>query len=953
MPADHCVQAPAAQCADQLGSAGLRQQLHEWKRAVKQCLSSQASCFQAGGAQAEIARRLDRTEFQPLIRHINLFEAPTMADSPSVQPFLSSPRGVITPRTLTRSLSFSGGTPSDIIKAGLVHNRNELVLLCLAKGSGDKPILLPHIIQDELCAVCEECCNPALRSGELSAMLKTVQEAVVIAPRIAFALRPTMGEWYHIRINVEDMSVEEISASHYLAFKEKLVPADASELLDRHGYDPFVLELDLKPFGSHQPKITLQSHIGNGVSFLNKTLSAKLFSPAANAEGSQLMLDFLREFKHNGEKLLLSQRVNSVQRLRHSLLRADRLLEKHEDDELLSAVEGIDELGFLPGWGNTVGRVRESFQLLLDIVVILSPHGYFGQTNVLGMPDTGGQAPPGPFRLNSGLHQRQCLAGAQEQKHDLPGVVVYILDQVRALEREMTQRLEDAGLKNVHADIVVVTRLIPDAHGTTCNERLEPISGCNNARILRVPFRDHEGRVLRKWVSRFDLWPYLERFTIDATKDILAEMGGKPDFIIGNYSDGNLVASLMSHRMNVTQCNIAHALEKTKYDDADIYWKKLEEKYHFSCQFTADLMAMNHADFIVTSTYQEIAGHEEMVGQYESYKSFTMPQLYRVVEGIDVYSPKFNIVSPGADLDIYFPHNEKERRLTGLHKDIEELLFDPDFKGAVGQLEDRTKPILFSMARLDKVKNLTGLVSWFAGNQRLRGVVNLVIVGGVIDPEATMDREEADECRKMHGLIEEHGLQHCLRWTVAQKNRVFNGELYRYIADTGGAFAQPALYEAFGLTVIEAMTCGLPTFATNHGGPSEIIKHKKSGFHIDPYHGAESADLMADFFERCAKVKVVRWEDGYWNKISQASMDRIFSRYTWSIYASRLVTLSHIYTFWKRVTSLESRETKRYLEMFYMLQMRPLVAKVPKVREEEEEAGGAEVAAPMVGFGAM
>jgi sucrose synthase len=24
-------------------------------------------------------------------------------------------------------------------------------------------------------------------------------------------------------------------------------------------------------------------------------------------------------------------------------------------------------------------------------VVILSPHGYFGQANVLGMPDTGGQ----------------------------------------------------------------------------------------------------------------------------------------------------------------------------------------------------------------------------------------------------------------------------------------------------------------------------------------------------------------------------------------------------------------------------------------------------------------------------------------------------------------------------------------------------------------------------------
>ena len=33
---------------------------------------------------------------------------------------------------------------------------------------------------------------------------------------------------------------------------------------------------------------------------------------------------------------------------------------------------------------------------------------------------------------------------------------------------------------------------------------------------------------------------------------------------------------------------------------------------------------------------------------------------------------------------------------------------------------------------------------------------------------------------------------------------------------------QPALYEAFGLTVVEAMSCGLPTFATIKGGPAEV-----------------------------------------------------------------------------------------------------------------------------------
>jgi len=42
-------------------------------------------------------------------------------------------------------------------------------------------------------------------------------------------------------------------------------------------------------------------------------------------------------------------------------------------------------------------------------------------------------------------------------------------------------------------------------------------------------------------------------------------------------------------------------------------------------------------------------------------------------------------------------------------------------------------------------------------------------------------------------------------------------------ADKHGAFVQPALYEAFGLTVVEAMSCGLPTFATIKGGPAEVL----------------------------------------------------------------------------------------------------------------------------------
>ena len=44
------------------------------------------------------------------------------------------------------------------------------------------------------------------------------------------------------------------------------------------------------------------------------------------------MLDFLRSQKKGGETLLLSSRINTVQKLRHLLLKADRVLERHDEE---------------------------------------------------------------------------------------------------------------------------------------------------------------------------------------------------------------------------------------------------------------------------------------------------------------------------------------------------------------------------------------------------------------------------------------------------------------------------------------------------------------------------------------------------------------------------------------------------------------------------------------------
>ncbi|KAG1674815.1 hypothetical protein FOA52_015202 [Chlamydomonas sp. UWO 241] len=859
-------------------------------------------------------------------------------------------------------------------KAWEEHRPTMLALLerVLALGrakldAGEMPILMAHVLTDSLCEVCQMDSLSCLT--ELCAIFQHCIEVVSMPSKDCFAmrLRPVPGAIEHLMLHAHDPGVNEIDVRQYLEVKERLVPGACTD-------NPFeVTTINMAPFHDSFPMMTNPKSIGQGVSFLNKHLCSRFFDGSGanggcKAEGQDQLVAWLssldtRSKSGHEHSMIIAERIGNSKQLQAALTNVDRLLEQMDDGTpYVDVANDMAHLGIGCGWGKDVGRIGETVGLLQDImqapdsdaleaflsripninnIVVLSPHGFLGQANVSGLPDTGGQ-------------------------------VVYLLDAVKAIEAEMKRRMEDAGRDPSSVRILIVTRLIPEARGTSCDQRWEQVSGTDSTFILRVPFRNANGTVLKQWISRFDVWPYLERYALDVEREVLAEMGGKPDLVMGNYSDGNLVATLLCKRLEgVTQCNIAHALEKTKYNDADTNWRSYEEAYHFSTQITADLVAACHADFVVTSTYQEICGkevkpppavactikpsseHEGAAGdpassrnsskgvassvvstveqgQYESFQSFTLPGLYRVTHGINVFDPKFNIISPGADDQVYFPYAQHERRLPGIHPQLEDLLFGSEEQGySIGVLADRSKPILFSMARLDKVKNLTSLVEWFGKSAELQELTNLVIVGGVVDPDATTDTEEINECLHMHSLITEYHLEGSVRWLKAQKDRVKNGELYRYVADTRGAFVQPALYEAFGLTVIEAMATGLPTFATKRGGPSEIIKHGLSGFQIDPYHGEQATAIMVDFFKRS------RDDPGVWDAVSAGAIARVESRYTWSIYASRMLTLTNIYSFWRMATNLERQEAKQHLDVLYNLLLRPMMYRVPSAPGEE------------------
>ena len=791
----------------------------------------------------------------------------------------------------------------DSLKQFIDEHRDAVYTLLRRYAGLKRPFLLRSDIQDIFSEFCAEEAGTAIRDSVLAETIGAGQEAAVDGPWFYLAARPRIARMKLYRIHIDSLDIETLTPSQYLACKERLVTGQTDT--DR------ILEFDIGPFNREFPKLKEARSIGRGVEFLNRRLSSELFQE--QGKGLQSLVDFLRVHHCRGRQLMVNAHVDSISALRQGLRKSEQFLSGQPQDATWDAVaHTLTTYGFEPGWGRTVARMRETFSLLVDILeapdpadierflsrvpmifslVIVSPHGYFAQDRVLGLPDTGGQ-------------------------------VVYILDQVHALEQEMRLSIAEQGL-DIEPQILVVTRLIPEAGDTTCNQRIEPITGAGNARILRVPFRRPNGEVLPHWVSRFEIWPYLEGFAAEVQKEVLAELAGRPDLIIGNYSDGNLVATLLAHELQVTQCTIAHALEKSKYLMSDLYWQDNDSQYHFACQFTADLIAMNSSDFIITSTYQEIAGNSHSLGQYESYSSFTLPGLYRVVDGIDMYDAKFNIVSPGADERIYFPYHDHDRRLKALHEEISELVFgDADRDDARGCLTDRDKPIIFSMARLDHIKNITGLVEWYGRSPELRSAANLLLIAGHVSEDRSGDREEQAQIARMHDLMNEYGLDGQVRWLGVHLEKSMAGELYRFVADRKGVFVQPALFEAFGLTVVEAMSTGLPTFATRYGGPLEIIEDGYSGFHIDPNHGDEAAAKLTVFFDQAAQ------DPKYWGTISDAALARIESRYTWRLYAQRMMMLSRVYGFWKYVTNLERAETRRYLEMFYHLQFRSLARDV-------------------------
>jgi sucrose synthase len=774
-------------------------------------------------------------------------------------------------------------------------NHLERLLIALNEQKNNE-IIFRNTIMIELKKLLEKSKVKKIEKTYIYNFFKKIQQIIIFKNSYILVYRNKIASYKYIELKMKDVpEFITIDIDKYLSLLDKIIHKKQSQPISS------AVNIDFMPFYDYSAKIQKSEDIGSGIQFLNRNLSGN-FMKNSN-QWNEILYNFLKIHSIGNIPLLInSEIINSYSLLIKSLdfFLEDAYLrpERYKGEKLNSSMRKV---GFEPGWGNSLPRVLDTMKLLdaclnapdenilekfitripmISKIVIVSPHGWFGQKKVLGKPDTGGQ-------------------------------VVYILDQIKYLEKKLKQDLKTAGI-NITPKLIIITRLIPNSEDTTCNLEEEKVEGTDNCWIVRVPFKNNKGEIVPQWISRFNIWPYLEQFSIDVKEKCIEIFQGRPDIIIGNYSDGNLVATFLAKYFGVMQCNIAHALEKTKYVNSDLNWFELEKNYNFSFQYTADIYAMNMASFIITSTFQEIGGTADTLGQYESYTTFSMPDLFHIKNGVNLFHPKFNVIPPGVPEDIFFSYSEKTKRDAILSKRLEQILFHEKNNNIFGSFEDQSKPIIFSMSRLDKIKNLSGLVELYAKNENLQKETNLLLITDKISSEQSKDHEETAEILKIYETIAKYSLDKKIRWIsfTAQKKEL--GEIYRIIADKKGVFVQPALYEAFGLTVIESMASGLPTFATKFGGPLEIIQNDVNGFLINPTIQEQTSNLLLNFFEKTKPNNLL------WTRISKRAVERVKKHYNWDLYAEKVLSLARFYGFWKFSVSDKAKEKlSLYSDLFF------------------------------------
>ncbi len=434
---------------------------------------------------------------------------------------------------------------------------------------------------------------------------------------------------------------------------------------------------------------------------------------------------------------------------------------------------------------------------------------------------------------------------------DNGGQTKYVLELAKALsEYKQVDKVE------------LVTRFIKDKNvSPDYSQTFEKI----NDKLSIVRIKCGGNKYMRKEL----LWNHLEEFVDKSIKHIKS-LGRFPDVIHSHYADAGYVCSELTKFFGIPFIHTGHSLGRDKLRrllNQGVPKDDIDKRYKITHRIKVEEEIIYYADAIITSTKQEIQK------QYGDYENTNMD--------------KFIVIPPGVDLEKFYPYNSKEgatdeaERLKGiLQAKLLKFFVNVD------------KPLILSVCRPDKRKNISGLITAYGENKELQEKANLAIFAGIRKDIQEMPDNEREVLTEILLLMDKYNLYGKMAIPKRHDTEHEVPQLYRIAAETGGVFVNAALIEPFGLTLIEAAGSGVPVVATDDGGPKDIIANLDHGILVDVY---DSKNIAAALNKILSNNKV-------WHQYSENGIKNVKKYYSWK---------AHTKTYLDEVDKLLKKELKK------------------------------------------
>jgi mannosylfructose-phosphate synthase len=264
------------------------------------------------------------------------------------------------------------------------------------------------------------------------------------------------------------------------------------------------------------------------------------------------------------------------------------------------------------------------------------------------------------------------------------------------------------------------------------------------------------------------------------------------DLFHGHYVDAGIVTLDMVEKFEKPGYFTAHSLGAWKRERMDGDPDEMEKQFNF-----------NHRISEESRIYSTLSGHTVT----------SQLQLDKLREMYHYDKTNVEVIPPGVNI----------------HK------FKPLAEGEMPVKTHLPERYIFCLSRIDTNKGYDLLLNAFARVCEKYDDVYLVTGGGSANPEP----REKEVLAMMDRIMQEKGITEKIIFVghVSEKLMI---PFYQ----NAQFFVMPSIFEPFGMTCQESMSCGVPVIASRFGGIRTVLTHEKDGLLIDPKDEEEFAGAM-------------------------------------------------------------------------------------------------------------